>query len=56
MSYFITNDCGKNQYEKVGEIRTPQYLAPAYIRIGGTSADCLYFNQDIVRVFLWVQK
>lgn len=131
MSYFITNDCGKNQYEKVGEIRTQstlhpafigliflsfcmifiilslwnidntinpknntyvfylkskhsllhtvsnkflsfgldtsllrdiknlpiknnkfinlaQYLAPAYIRIGGTSADCLYFNQTII--------
>ncbi|XP_017889538.1 heparanase-like isoform X2 [Ceratina calcarata] len=132
INYFITNDRGKNQYEKLGEVRTrtalqpalsliflsfcmlflilstwncnstidrtvsthelylnsrcsvlntvsdkflsfgldtsllrdtksfpilnrkflnlASYLAPAYVRIGGTSADCLYFNQttDII--------
>ncbi|XP_076166182.1 heparanase [Ptiloglossa arizonensis] len=127
MSYFVTNDRGKNQYERLGEVRThssyppvfslivvsvciiflillawnfnntinqtsnihvfylnlkrsplhtvskkflsfgvdtsllrdmkhfpienekfinlARYLAPAYVRVGGTSSDCLYFNQ-----------
>lgn len=26
-------------------INLARHLAPAYVRIGGTSADCLYFNQ-----------
>lgn len=26
-------------------INLAQLLGPAYVRVGGTSADCLYFNQ-----------
>lgn len=26
-------------------VNLARHLAPAYVRVGGTSADCLYFNQ-----------
>ncbi|XP_017762991.1 PREDICTED: heparanase-like [Eufriesea mexicana] len=32
-------------------INLARHLAPAYVRIGGTSADCLYFNQTTRIIF-----
>lgn len=35
-------------------INLARHLSPAYIRIGGTSADCLYFNQVLLCVLYFV--